>query len=172
MMEDRSPIEDAEVAEVNEFDNGNDERAKKTLPETLAKSRPGATIELSTLRRQDGMIARFLDSTRTQNQGVVQTLITAIDDDNHYRQILKLARWKNPKQIDLFVKALNVCRITGARNALRHLLDTITAQSAGENAALMHEAVEAITHTTWTTREEVDKRKRNEQRNKTNSPLS
>jgi len=164
MLEDRSPID-------NE-DDGQSSGLKPTLTEALRDAaRTGAVVKLSELRRQDGLIARSLDNARAQNLGVVQTLITAIDDPSHYRQILKLGRWRNQKHIEVYVKALNVCRITGARNAECTLLDMITAQSAGENAALMHEAVEALTHTTFTTREDIERKKRND-RPKSTSPLN
>jgi cytosine/adenosine deaminase-related metal-dependent hydrolase len=148
-----------------------DDRLKPTLKDVLKdKAFKGATVNLGELRRQDGLIAESLDKGQRNNLGVVQTFITAVDDDN-YRQILKLARWRSPRHTELYVKAINICRVTGAPNALRTILDMITAQSAGENAALMHEAAEALTHTTVTSREEIERKKRNDQRAKSNSPL-
>ena len=120
----------------------------------------GATIKLSEMMRQDGLIAEALDKQNKHNLGVVQTFITAIDDDKSYRQILKLARWRNARHREIYVKALNACRITGAWNAWKTLLDMITAEAAGEDGALMHEAASALTHTSITTREEIERKQK------------
>lgn len=158
--------------------NGNGENERDSDGVTLAGEVKksvfkGATITMGEMMRQDGIIAEAIDKQNTRSLGVVQTFITAIDDDKHYRQILKLARWRNARHREIYVKALNACRITGAWNAWRTLLDMITAEAAGEDGALMHEAAEALTHTSITTREEIERKKKFERtRDKSTSPLS
>lgn len=146
----------------------------KTI-EQLAKEKAfeGKIIHIGELQRQDGILAESVDKMAAKGLGVIQTLITAKDDDVDYRQILKLARWKDEIQRDRYVKALAVCRMTGAKMAAKTLLDKITADSAGDNGAIMREAIEGITHTTLTTREELSRKfKNNDNRYKSNSPIA
>jgi len=133
----------------------------------------GLIVRIGEMQRQDGIIAEAMDKSIGHNLGVIQTLITAEADDKNYRQILIRARWKNQEQRDKFVKALSVCRMVGATQAAQTLLDLITADSAGDDGALRHEAVEGITHTTLTTRDELSKKKKyNDNRNKSSSPIA
>jgi len=130
---------------------GEDGNGRKTI-EDMAKEKvfEGATIKLEDLMRRDGMIAESIDKSRGQQGGVIMTMITAEEEDKHYRQILKRGRWANQEQRDKFVKALAVCRITGAKKAAQVILDLITANSAGDNGAWIQETVEGLTHTTMT----------------------
>lgn len=155
---------------------GNNNHEPKTVMDIAKKKAfEGAFVKLEDLQKQDGMIADALAGLSNQTMGVIQTLITAIspkDDDIEYRQILLRARWKDEEQRQRYVKALAVCRMVGAKKAAQTLLDLITAQSAGDGAELRHDAIEGITHTTFTTREEYAKRKKYEGSNKSNSPIS
>jgi len=121
--------------------------------EQMAKEKvfKGATINLSDLKRQDGLLAEAIDKAAGHKDGVIQTFIHAEAEDKDYRQILKHALWKSREEMDKAVNALAVCRMTGAVRATQVLLDRITAHSAGENGQLMHESYEALTHTTFTT---------------------
>ena len=87
-------------------------------------------------------------------------MINAVNDDKDYRQILKLGLWKNTEEQDKAVNAIAVCRLTGAKKALQTVLDRITARSAGINGALIHEAFEALTHTSYTTNTMLEKKKK------------
>lgn len=153
-------------------DDGNGH--KKTVEQMAQeKAFKGVTVRLGEMQRQDGIIAEAMDkSFATQGLGVIQTIITAELDDKNYRQILKRARWKNQEQRDKYVKALAVCRMTGAINAAQTLLDMITADTAGDGGALLHEAIEGLTHTTLTTKEEIEKKKRHDNKSKSNSPIA
>lgn len=138
--------------------NGN---GKKTIEEMAEEEVfKGVTLNIGEFQRQDGIIAESIDKSRGRNLGVIQTVINAVEDDKSYRQILKLALWKNTEEQDKAVNALSVCRLTGAKNAMRTVLDRITARSAGINGALIHEAFEALTHTTFTTTSMLEKRKK------------
>lgn len=139
-------------------DSGN---GKKTI-EQMAKEKAfkGLIVRIGELQRQDGIIAEAIDKSNSRNLGVIQTMITAETDDSNYRQILKRARWHNQEHRDKFVKAIAVCRITGAIKALQTLLDMITADSAGDNAIWSKEAIEGLTHTTLTTHENIDRKKK------------
>jgi len=132
--------------------------------EDMAKEKvfEGVTLNLADMQRQDGIITEWLDKSKNRNLGVIQTVINAVDDDKNYRQILKLGLWKNTEEQDKAVNALAVCRLTGAKNAMRTILDRITARSAGVNGELIHEAFEALTHTTFTTNSMLEKKKRYE----------
>jgi len=153
-------------------DNEREDKDVSLIGEVKKSAFKGATIKLSEMMRQDGLIAEALDKQNRHNLGVVQTFITAIDDDKNYRQILKLARWRNARHREIYVKALNACRITGAWNAWRTLLDMITAEAAGEDGALMHEAAAALTHTSITTREEIERKQKYERgRGKSNNNI-
>jgi len=134
----------------------------------------GLIQTIGSMQRQDGIITEAMDKMRGQGLGVIQTIITAESDDKNYRQILKRARWRNQEQRDKYVKALAMCRITGAVKAAQTLLDLITADSAGDNAVWINEAIEGLTHTTLTTKEEISKhrKKYDDYRNKTTSPIS
>ena len=138
-----------------------DDNGHKTT-EQMAKENAfkGVVLRLGELQRQDGIITEAIDKSMSHSLGVIQTLITAKDDDADYRHILKLGRWKNQEHRDKFVKALAVCRITGAKMAAKTLLDQITADSAGDNGAIFHEAIEGLTHTTFTTQDTLDKKKK------------
>jgi len=152
------------------MDDGND--GKKTIEQMAQeKAYGGLIVRIGEMQRQDGIIAESIDKSRGQGLGVIQTLITAEPDDKNYRQILKRARWKNQEQRDKYVKALAACRITGAVQAAQTLLDLITADSAGDGGALMHEAIEGITHTTLTTREEISRKKKYDDSRNKSSPI-
>ena len=135
------------------------------------KAYGGLIVRIGEMQRQDGIITEAMDKMIGRNLGVIQTIITAESDDENYRQILKRARWKNQEQRDKFVKALAVCRITGAKKAAKTLLDLVTADSAGDNAVWIGEAIEGLTHTTLTTREEISKKKKYDDKNRSSSPI-
>jgi len=150
--------------------NGNGDNQDEILEGQNFK---GAIVKLSELQRQDGLIAQAVDKSVRHNQGVILTTIMAIPDDKDYRQILKGARWKSTEEIDLYCQALAVCDYTGAVNAAKYLLDRITAHSAGIDWEGIHEALVALTHTTLTTRSELDKKYKGDyDRNKSNSPIA
>lgn len=133
----------------------------------------GSIIKLSELQRQDGLIAESIDKSTRHNQSVIMTTITAVPDDKDYRQILKRAIWKSTEEMDLYCNALAVCDFTGAKHARQHLLDRITAHSAGVEGKIQHDALEALTHTTFTTQSLLDKKyQRHGDGNKSNSPIA
>ena len=152
--------------------NGN---GKKTI-EQIAQERAynGLIVRIGELQRQDGIIAEAMDKSTKQGLGVIQTLITAEDDDKNYRQIFKRARWKNQEQRDKYVKAYAMCRIVGAHKAGKVILDLVTADSAGDNGEIMKEAIDGITHTTLTTREELTRKKKHDdsRNNASHSPIN
>lgn len=121
----------------------------------------GAFVKLGELQKQDGLITEEISKSQAQSLGVLQTIISTSNpsnDDDEYRKILKLARWKNDEQRDKYIKALAQCRITGAVNARQTLLDLIVAQSSGDSGALIKEVIEGLTHTTFTSREEMSRK--------------
>ena len=145
---------------------------KKTIEQMAQeKAFTGLVVRMGEMQRQDGIMAEALDKSINKSLGVIQTLITAEEDDVNYRQILIRARWKNQEQRDKFVKAIAVCRLVGAKAAAKTLFDLITADSAGDNGAIRIEAVEGITHTTLTTREELSKKKKHEYASRSTSPI-
>lgn len=154
------------------MDTGGNGNGKKTIEQMAQeKAFTGLVVRMGEMQRQDGIMAEAMDKSINKSLGVIQTLITAEEDDGNYRQILIRARWKNQEQRDKYVKALSVCRLVGARAAAKTLLDLITADSAGDNGAIRIEAVEGITHTTLTTREELSKKKKHDYANRSTSPI-
>lgn len=150
-----------------------DGNGKKTIEQMAQeKAFTGLVVRMGEMQRQDGIIAEAMDKSINKSLGVIQTLITAEENDANYRQILIRARWKNQEQRDKFVKAIAVCRMVGATQAAKTLLDLITADSAGDNGAIRSEAIEGITHTTLTTREELKKKKDDYNRSRSTSPIS
>lgn len=157
---------------MSDNDNGN---GHKSI-EQMAKEKVfnGAVVNLGELQRQDGMITTALSNANTQGMGVLQTLLRAIpaaSDDDDYREIIKRGRWKNQEHRMKYIKALDLCRRTGAVKAKQLLLDMITAESAGDNAALNHEILDGLNHTTFTSREEIS-RKNGSNGSKSNSPIA
>jgi len=110
----------------------------------------GAVVTLNELRRQDGLIAESIDKNMGKSFGVIQTILAPCDDSN-YRQILKFTRWKNTEEQDKCINALKACDRTGAVKAKHVILDRLTARSAGIDAQLVNDALEALMHTTFTT---------------------
>jgi hypothetical protein len=150
----------------------NDNNGKKTIVDIAReKTFLGATVTLDELVRRDGQIAESLDKANGQRLGVIQRALTPSTDED-YRQILKLAVWKSPEEMDKAVNALAECDITGADTIKKIILDRITAHSAGTSGYLLHEAFEALTHTTFTSQNIEQRKKWNGSRNNTNSPLS
>ena len=155
--------------------NHDGDDGKKTI-EQMAQERAykGLIVHIGELQRQDGIITEAVDKSMGRSLGVIQSIITAEEDDKNYRQIFRRARWKNQEQRDKYVKAFAMCRITGAVKAAKTLLDMVTADSAGDDGVWIRETGEMLTHTTLTTREEIDKKKKKwyEDRSKTTSPIS
>lgn len=137
-------------------EDGNGEKS----PEQMAKEKLFAGIEVGSgeLRRQDGLIAESLDKAGHRNLGVIQTTITAEQDDKNYRQILIRGRWRSREEMDKGANALAVCDICGARKARQYLLDRFTIHTAGQDGAAIHDALEALTHTTFITENKQKKK--------------
>ena len=154
-------------------ENGNGHHGKTIEQMAKEKAFGGLVLRIGELQRQDGIITEAMDKSISHNLGVIQTLITAELDDKNYRQILLRARWKNQEQRDKYVKALAVCRMTGASRAEHTLLDLITADTAGDEGIARREAGDWLTHTTLITRAEIEKRKKqHDDRNKSTSPIA
>jgi hypothetical protein len=154
----------------NNGDNHNEPMSIEQIAERKAAF-PGATLKLEDLMRQDGQIAEAIDKSNAQHAGVIQSFVNAITDDKNYRQILKNTLWKSTEEQDKAVYALACCEMTGAVHAKKMLLDRLTARSSGINGFLMHEALEALTHTTFTS-QKYDFTKRKNGHRDSNSPIS
>ena len=133
---------------------------------------PGTTLKLQELMHQDGQIAEAIDKANSQHAGVIQSFITAVNDDKNYRQILKNTLWKSTEEQDKAVYALACCEMTGAVNARKMILDRLTARSSGINGFLMHEALEALTHTQFTSTHYDYTKRKNGNRDNSSSPIS
>ena len=144
----------------------------KTIEE-MAKEEvfKGAIVNLKELQRQDGLIAEYIDKSRNQSLGVIPTFINANSDDE-VRQILKHAIWKTTEEQDKCVQAIAVCRITGATEGLRTILDRLTARSAGLNGFLMLEAFKTLSQTTFVSKSEQLKKGKYDSRSNPASPIA
>jgi len=155
-------------------DNDNGKEPSETVEEMARREAfKGTVVKLSELQRQDGLIAESIDKSIQHNQSIIMTTITAVSDDKDYRQILKQANWRSTEEMDLYCHALAVCDFTGAVMARKHLLDRITAHSAGEGRQAIRDGLEALTHTTFTTQHDMEKKNKwgNNDRNKSSSPI-
>lgn len=155
-------------------DGNGDGDGRRTIEEMAeAKAYKGLIVRAGDLLRQDGIITEAMDKMTGKGLGVIPTLITAEEDDKNYRQMLIRARWKNEEQRDKYVKAIAVCRITGAKKGAQTLFDKITADQAGDEGALRREAYTALTQSTFITREEFErKKKHDDSRSKSTSPIA
>lgn len=131
--------------------------------------RQGATLSLETLSREDGILARAAQSSNKNRSGLLQSLVTSIDDSKDYRQELKTANFSSPKKALQAVKAIHSLKACGVPND--EIIDAIIALKAGVNMAFVHEVLEALTHTTFTTNYKQSKN-RNSNNAKPNSPIS
>ena len=148
---------------------------KKTIEQMAQeKAYSGLIVRIGELQRQDGIITESIDKSIGRGTGVIMSVITAEEKDENYRQIFSHARWNNQEQRDKYVKAYSMCRITGAKKAAKTLLDMVTADAAGDEGVWIRETESMLTHTTLTTREEIDKKKKKwyEDRSKSTSPIA
>lgn len=116
-------------------------------------------IRLGQLTRQDGLIAEAIDKSAKQGLGVIQSVLTANDDEEE-RQILKHALWKDQEQRVKYVRALSDCRLTRAVNGRQTILDLISANSAGDNGWLILQSYHALNHTSYTLNDANQNRRR------------
>lgn len=126
------------------------------------KDFPGVVLNLRELQRQDGIIAEAIDRNHARSGGVIQTYINAVLDNKDLRQILKHAYWRSFDEADRAVRAIAACESTGATRTLNMILHQIVSHQAGERGYLMHEAFEALTHTTFTTNSAEERKKHND----------
>lgn len=144
----------------------------KTIEEAAEqKVFEGVTVTLGELQRQDGIIAEAIDKQAHRQLGVIQSVISAVEDDKHYRLILKYVPWKNDEQRRKAVLALQQCERTGAVQTKKAILDDLTAMCGGLDGWLLNWTKDALTHTTFTSNKKMEK-KRERDGNKSNSPLS
>lgn len=131
-------------------DNGHDP-AEIALEQTVKQQFPGARVTLGQLEREDGIIAQAAENMNRNATGVLQRAMSAVENDEHYRQLLRLAYWDNPQQYVRTCAAIAECRLIGDDEGIRMIIDVITAQSAGLKGGLLHDIFEALTHTTFNT---------------------
>jgi hypothetical protein len=124
----------------------------------------GARVNLSELKRGDGI----LTVASSNYQSLLHRVISAIGKNEDYRNELKVALWSNSDEADDAVAAINECNELGMDPT--PIIDQIIARSSGKNHELLSRALEALTHTTFTTNYQNQNRRRNNA-NKT-SPLS
>lgn len=120
-------------------------------PDSDEKIREGATIPLDMLRREDGIISLAASSANRNASGVLQKLITTIDKPEDFWQVIKTGNWTSPNRHMIAVDAIMECIELGDDIGLRWVVGTIIAGQAGVNSALVHEALQALTHTSFTT---------------------
>ena len=111
--------------------------------------REGAVLPLEQLERDDGILARAASSANRNSSGVLQRLITAVEQSKEYRQELKTGNYSSPRKALQAADAIHECLECGM--SIDQVLDEIIALKAGQNSALLHEVLEALTHTTFTT---------------------
>jgi hypothetical protein len=133
----------------------------------------GARIGVGDLEREDGIIAEAASKIGKSNMGVLLRAMSAFDNDKDYRQILKSGNYATREKAREAVKGMDECRLVGYEEGITAILDDITAQSAGENAALLHAVFETLTHTTFTSNSNAPRKwwQKNDNGNQGASPL-
>ena len=111
--------------------------------------RQGAVLPLEALEHEDGFLARAVSSANRNGSGVLQKLITAVEMSKEYRQELKTGNYTSPRKALQAADAIHECLDCGM--SIDQVLDEIIALKAGQNSALLHEVLEALTHTSFTT---------------------
>ena len=130
----------------------------------------GPTIPLEELDRPDGIISTISINGQRNQSGVLQGLIHAIENEKDYRQELKTANFSSPKKALQAVKAIHSLKACGVPTD--EIVDAIIALKAGVNMAFVHEILQALTHTTFTTNYQQTKGKKKDNDYQSNSPLS
>lgn len=108
-----------------------------------------ALFKLEDLQRPDGIIATAALNRNRDNAGVLAKAMTAIEENEHYRQELKTGYFTSPIKQMQMVLALNECEECGIDKTL--VVDLLLAQKAGVKGGLLHDIFEALTHTTFST---------------------
>jgi hypothetical protein len=142
-------------------------------PDSDEAIREGAVLPLELLEREDGILARAASSASRNNSGVINKLLTAVEASKDYRQELKTGNYSSPRKALEAADAIREAIILGDTEGLEQIIDEIIALKAGANSALVHEALEALTHTSFTTNYAGNNGQRNQQNNgKKNSPIT
>lgn len=109
----------------------------------------GATIKLEDLRREDGILAKAAaDSVGKAHVGVLKQAITVELEESKRRQILYLANFVDRDQARKAVAAIGERLMCGVD--IDPVLDDIAAM-CGVNSERLHMALDAMSHTTFTT---------------------
>ncbi len=133
-------------------DNGHDPvgiALDKAVDQAVGQIFPGARVGLSQLEKEDGIIAKAAENIGRNSAGVLQRSMSAVENDEHYRQALKIAYWDNPQQYVKTCAAIAECRLCHDIEGLRMIVDVVTAQSAGIKGGLLNAIFNALTHTTF-----------------------
>lgn len=117
----------------------------------LIKERRGAVLGLEDIDRKDGIFAEHAQAQirGSGNQGVLVKLLTAVENDHEYRQVLKTARWPSQEDADRTWAALKECALYGVSPTF--VLDRVICWQAGVGGELVKEVLDGLTHTTFTT---------------------
>jgi hypothetical protein len=127
--------------------NGHDPlSASASIDAIVEEKQKGAIINLSDLKRGDGILTRSAPAY----QSLLHRALTAISDNQEYRQELKSALWASGvDEADDAVAALNECACLGMDPT--PIVDQIIARSAGKAHELLYRTLETLTHSTFTT---------------------
>lgn len=120
-------------------------------PDSDEAIREGAVLPLEMLEHEDGILSRAANSANRNGSGVLQKLITAIESSKDYRQELKTGNFTSLKKAQDAAGAISEALELGDAIGLNQIVDEIIAYKAGQNSALLHEVLEALTHTSFTT---------------------
>lgn len=132
-----------------------------------------AQWDLETLQREDGIIPRAILSQNREGSGVLAKAMSSIEKNAEYRQELKTGYFTSPTKQMQMVLALDECRECGIDETL--VVDLLIAQKAGLKGGLLHDVLEALTHTSFSTNYRGNangNRWWNRGESKNNSPLS
>ena len=130
----------------------------------------GAFLDVSKMKREDGILTRGLPNTQSS---VLQRSMTAVTKDEDYRQELKTAFFLSTDEADKVVAAINESDRYGCSR--KPIVDWLIARSAGVGGGRLKAIFDTISHTTFTTNYMSQKKKhwwnRDETRDSTRSLL-
>jgi len=131
----------------------------------------GAKLDVSKMKREDGILTRGLSNTQSS---VLQRAMTAERKDEDYRQELKTGFFLSTEEADKVVAAINESDRYGCSR--KPIVDWLIARSAGVDGGRLKAIFDTISHTTFTTNYMSQKKRhwwnRDSSRENTRSPLT
>lgn len=133
-----------------ETGNGDDGLNEAVTEMAEHKAFEGVEVDLATLAQATPVLGdAALEQIQRKDTGILVRLLTASRENADYRLELKKARWQTIEKAREAVRAIDECKMFGVDYT--PIVDDIIAQSAGEHGALVSLVIEGLTHTSFST---------------------